>query len=679
MTNQPTPQFYVNFNVYNCNTYNNSNAFSSTAKCISAESNKVVWRYDTPSAEVTEHITTYPERGISARRQSTTIQNTGDDPLVVDTLSSVFVSGIGKGGRPWYDKRFVVHYAHSAWQGEGQWRHSFVEDVGLYPTYNHGHQTSFRLASTGSWTTSHYHPLVILEDKELGEAWYFEIHSSLGWYIEVNAQGYKEDTSLCVFLSSAYEKNDGWYVSLAKGESYTTSPAVWGHVKGGFEEAIAELTIYRRLTYHTTFPTGLVPACFNDYMNCLWANPSRDRLIPLIDAAAEVGAELFCIDAGWFWNGKECHWSETLGDWEANDALFGEGGLQSMVDYIQSKGMLAGVWLEIETIHLSSSFAKAHPEAILTRHGCPIGNPTSSLDYRQPVVRQHIMGVFDRLYQMGVRFIKNDYNHTVGLCADSLDKKECSVVHMQEHTSAFLAFVDQVMATHEGLMIENCGSGAMRCDHGTLSHFHVQSTSDQEYFDRYPSIIQGMVGCMPPERAGIWAYPYPLDFHQMPAYPQIYPAPEGEAYEQISNPWQTAFNMVNGLMGCMYLSGRICYADEAGKALIADAMALYKRNRQVAMGAVPVYPTGLVRLSYEGFATLGLLNRATGKLLLAVWRAGGESDTLDVDLSKYVTPSAQLACTYPALDGLCAHLSGQILHITIPERMGAAYLEITLA
>ncbi len=51
-------------------------------------------------------------------------------------------------------------------------------------------------------------------------------------------------------------------------------------------------------------------------------------------------------------------------------------------------------------------------------------------------------------------------------------------------------------------MIENCNSGAMRCDFGALSHFHLQSTSDQEYYDRYPSIVQGMSALMPPERAG---------------------------------------------------------------------------------------------------------------------------------------------------------------------------------
>jgi len=349
------------------------------------------------------------------------------------------------------------------------------------------------------------------------------------------------------------------------------------------------------------------------------------------------------------------------------------------LDYIQSKGMLPGVWLEIESIHLHSNFAQAHPEALLTRHGCPIGNPTSSLDFRNPTARKHIMGVFDKLYDMGVRFVKNDYNHSVGIAADSTDKQGYGVIYMQEHTKAFLSFIDEVIQKHPGLMIENCGSGAMRCDHANLSHFHVQSTSDQEYYDRYPSIIQGMLACMPPERAGIWAYPYPIDFHAYPQYPDIYPAPQGEAYDAISNPWQTAFNMVNGLMGCMYLSGRICYADEQGKALITEGMTLYKKNRRMVTEALPVYPTGMARLSYKGFATLGLLHTGANKILLAVWKVEGEEESLTVDLSKYLQHTAKLVSVYPNLEGMDCGLEDQQLTVTFPQAIGAAYLEIELS
>ena len=252
---------------------------------------------------------------------------------------------------------------------------------------------------------------------------------------------------------------------------------------------------------------------------------------------------------------------------------------------------------------------------------------------------------------------------------------------LRRHTEAFYSFINEVIATHPGLMIENCGSGAMRCDHTTLSHFHIQSTSDQEYYDRYPSIIQGMLACMPPERAGIWAYPYPVDFHQMPEQGDVFPV-VGEnvkaMIQSCADGWQTAYNMVNGMMGAMYLSGRICYADELNQKLISDAIAIYKDNRATLAGAVPVYPTGLSRMSDGGHATLGLINKAAGKLLLAVWQTRTEDTDVAVDLTPYITDHAQVTRTYPDLAGFGCSLNDGYLTVRFPEGNCAAYIEMSL-
>ena len=292
------------------------------------------------------------------------------------------------------------------------------------------------------------------------------------------------------------------------------------------------------------------------------------------------------------------------------------------------------------------------------------------------------MGVFDDLYAMGVRFIKNDYNHSTGIGIDPLEGQDLSMAEaLREHTEAFYTFVDQVIATHPGLMIENCGSGAMRCDHTTLSHFHIQSTSDQEYYDRYPSIIQGMIACMPPERAGIWAYPYPVDFHEMPEQGDVFPL-VGERVKATvnacANGLQTAYNMVNGMMGAMYLSGRICYADGLNKKLISDAISIYKENRSILAGSVPVYPMGLSRMSDQGHTALGLLNQTAGKLLLALWQTRTETTEVSIDLTPYIPHTATVSRTYPALEGYACSLKDGHLSARFPEGNCAAYFEITL-
>lgn len=661
----PVPYYYLDLNAENACVYHSDGGTLAEAVLTEGdgEHGRSVWQLTEHKAQVILDRTHF--EGLHACRQTTTVVNQSQAPLTVDSLSSLFVPDIGmQGERRWYDHRFILHHAYACWQGEAQWHHDPIEDLGLYATYNHNHQASVRFSSVGSWTTAQQYPMIMLEDTEKGETWYFEIESGSGWYIEVNARGYQDNSGLCVLLSATHEKNDGWYVTLAPGESVKTVPAVYGCVQGGFEEAVAELNAYKRRTFLTTFPGGVVPVCFNDYMNCLWAQPSRARLEPLIKAAEEVGAEIFCIDAGWF--GVQNGWFIHNGDWEPYDELFGEGGLSGIIKDIEKAGMRPGVWLEIETVDIRSDFAKAHPDCLLTRHGHPIGQPQCFMDFRRGEVREHLMAVFDRLYDMGVRYIKNDYNHSTGLAIDA-PAGASGAAALLLHTEAFTDFVDEVIRRHPGLMIENCGSGAMRCGHGTLSHFHIQSTSDQEYYDRYPSIVQGMLACMPPERAGIWSYPYPLDFHLRTEQAEIYPLTHPEIQKRAESGWETAFNMVNAMMGCIYLSGRICYADERNKALISTAIRLYKQQRKDLMSAHPIYPTGTTLIQQDGWTSLGLLNEEADKLLLATWRIRDNTPSCTFDLTRYLPVGAHVTEAYPDLYGFRYELSRGQLTVTLPE------------
>ncbi len=671
------PGFLIECNAESATVYHNEPCLNDQGHLLSGDGGDgdTVWHLPRHHAVVTESRTLYPD--LSAIRQTTTVQNDGDTPLTVELLASAFVQGIGATGRRWYDDRFVIHYAHMGWQGEGQWRSASPEELGLYPTYNHLTMRTITFSSSGSWSTSRLYPLVLVEDKERGETHYFEIHSGGSWYIEISARGDGDESSLCVLLSAAYEGNDGWYIDLAPGECYTTVPAVYGCAKGSFEAAVAELTAYKRRTA-LPFPGDVVPVCFNDYMNCLWAQPTRERLTPLIRAAAEAGCEYFVIDAGWF--SPHNAWQAHLGDWEPYDAHFGEGGLRGILGDIVAAGMKPGLWIESETVDSRSDFARAHPEALLRRHGHPIGALQCFMDYRLPVVRTHMMQVFDRLYDMGVRFIKNDYNHTTGVYIDAPDGVSGAEAHAR-HVKAFQSFVDEVTATHPDLIIEGCSSGANRCDHGTLSHFHLQSTSDQEDYDRYPSIIQGMLALLPPEQAGVWAYPYPVAYSRREAQAEIFPVvsdPVRTMINAAADGNNTAFNMVNGLMGAMYLSGRLPYADDLNRRLIADAVALYKKNRTVMAASVPVYPQGFFRLSENGHTSLGLLNRAAGKLLLAVWQIRTDKTKTTVDLTPYLNERAAVTLRYPTLPGYAHTLEAGRLQVAFPEGNCAAYFEIDL-
>lgn len=300
------------------------------SECTLTYHNNMYLSPDDKRAKVTVDKKTF--KGTGVVRCTTKIKNVSDSDFVVDALSSAFVTGVGKGGSRPIEDRFIIHYACSSWQGEAQWRKQTVGEAGAYGTYNHDTHTVFRLASYGSWSTSMYEPFFMIEDTELGETWYFEIETGTGWQADISVGGFKNELFLNVMLSASFEGNDGWYKTLKPGEEYVTCPCAYGVVKGGFEEAVAEMTVYRRAIMQRFTENWVPPLCYNDYMNCLWALPNLEKTIPLVDAAAELGCEYYVMDDGWYGTTKDG--SRLLGDWVPNDYPFGDIGLQGIADYI---------------------------------------------------------------------------------------------------------------------------------------------------------------------------------------------------------------------------------------------------------------------------------------------------------------------------------------------------------
>ncbi len=683
------PYYYIDLNAENSNTYHSENGNDSEAVFVSDDGDAV---FEIPGRDVTVRISAENFSGISTVRQTTTVTNKGREPVVVDALSAIYQCGIGA-GLPVTEDRFVIHYAHTAWQGEAQWRHETMGALGLYRTFNHGSHTNVSFSSTGTWTTSRYLPVVMIEDTLLGKTWVFTSESGSGWTVDISLRGDGENVTLAVFVSAEYETNDGWYTVLAPRESYTSCAATCSYVDGGFEEAVGELARYYREAFKscgTDFKTGVPPLCFNDYMNCIWALPTREKSLPLIDAAAEAGAEYYVMDAGWFGNSRD--WSASLGDWEINEALFGEEGLAGIFRYIESKGMKPGIWFEIESSSARSEFVKNNPGAVLKRHGKNIGGDTVFVDFRTQKVWDHIGAAIDRLYSMGVRFIKNDYNRTSGIGIDPRDaasepappirkddngfieygRDRSPAENLAEYVKCFRAFIDAVREKYPDLVIENCGSGAMRSDMGTLAHFHLQSVSDQEDFRMMPSIVSGSEAAMPPERCGIWAYPYPSPIYDRMTFER---APEFT--ERYADGREISYNMVTGLMGLMYLSGRIDRADENGMKLIKEACEIYKKNRAVVARSVPVYPQGTFDMTDGGIVSFGLLSKERGKLLLACWKQDDTGDGVSLDLAKY-GDSFEIGLVYPHIEGVDASAEGTKVNVSLPGPCSAAYVELTL-
>lgn len=569
---------------------------------------------------------------INILRQTNVVTNTGDKPCFL-TRNATTVNGICYDDDKSISDRLcdgsiLIHYCISKTQGEAQWRTVTPEDIGVYCTTGHPWERSFcRFDSVSSYSTGSYFPLIIIEDMKKKESWYFEAEGGASWFFEIYAVGGTHTKFLTVKFGGADERL-GFSKKLQPGESFTSDGCVYGVTQGGFQDAVKELIKYKR---KTSLVKTDCPLVFNDYMNCNWANESNERLLGLIDNAALLGAEVFCIDDGW---------QTKQGLWYPADDKFEGLKVKGVIDYIRKKNMIAGVWFEFETAPLELSEQLGEDiflfrnDSLVTPHR-PLANLRSQkfLDYLYERV--------DEMYNMGVRYIKNDHNNGEGVGATLYG--ESSAEGLINNGNALLKFIDSLYEKYPDLIIENCAGGAKRSDWGTLKHFHIQSTSDQEDYVKYTSIISGSLAIMPPEKAGIWCYPYPLSFDER----NLNDLPQ-EKKEELKDGKQTIFNVVNGMMGAMYLSGRIDKMDEYNFKLLQEGVALYKQERAFIKGSYPAYLKGRVRLSNKTENALGLVNDGGTQMLLAVWNLSDEARTVEVDLSQYALDNCEVV--YPLED-----------------------------
>ena len=609
--------------------------------------------------------------GTDVVRQVNSVKNIGNEKVTITHFGSGFLCGIGQGGlKKWYleSSKLKVHHCLSHWQGEAQWRTDTLENLGIYKKTAHSwDSTAWRARSVGSWSTGKNYPLVILENTETGTVWYMELECGTSWTVELgNRNGSGESEGTFYLEANSADEETGFVKVLHPGKSYTACPVLFGCTDGSFEEAVKQLTKAKRKTTLASWKNGAAPAFFNTYMDCVWGAGDKDTLPTLIQSASDCGAEVFCLDAGWYIKG--------LGEWSVNNEKYGVNGLKGIFDLIKSKGMKPGAWLEIESISPDTPMYKNG--RLLARNAKAVSGGHFA-DFTDKYQRDYIEGIFDMLYDMGVRFIKNDYNRSVMYGANMSGSSAAE--GLKKHTEAFYSLIDSIRKKYPDLMIENCGSGAMRSDTGTLRHFHLQSASDQEFYYLNPSIISGTAACLAPEKAGIWSYPYPVSFYENQKGADVYA--DASRMADLADGEQTVFNMVNALCGTLYLSGRIDKADSFNASLIKEGVEVYKKYRQHIASAYPVWPDGTLKIGDRTHSSLGFISENGKKMTLAVWKLEDMSEVIEVDLSKYFAgKKAKVQIAYPTLIGtdFVYNQNTAKLCVKMPKDRTARFFEITV-
>ena len=571
-------------------------------------------------------------RNISALRAWTEVFNICNEAVGLEYVASFAYAGV------FADKwdKSNVYIPHNSWVRELNWKKQSLSDSG-FEKISKFSTKRINISNTGTWSSKEYLPMGAIENEDKTSAIMWQIENNGSWQWEIG------DIADLMYLrlSGPNEAENHWYKKLKPNEKFESVKTALS-VGKCFDDALAQMTKYRRQIVCKRKADSKLPVIFNDYMNCLWAEPTTEKEIPVIDCAAELGAEYYCMDAGWYSDGT---WWETVGQWQPCEWRF-KNGIKEVFDYVRKKGMIPGIWLEIEVMGINCPILDEFTDdCFFMRHGKRvIDHGRYQLDFRCEKVRDFASSVIDRVVsEYGVGYIKMDYNIDAGIGTEM--HSDSVGDGLLEHNRAYLNWIEDIMNKYPELIIENCSSGGMRMDYAMLSKYSMQSVTDQESCINMVPIAAAAATAVLPEQAAIWSYPLASE-----------------------EPGMTVINMINSMMLRVHLSGEAIALSDEQKRIVSNGIKTYKKIRKFISGALPFYPLGLPQY-FAGWQCAGY--KTKDKAFLAVWRMESEKDVSEIPVK------ADNARIIYSLDnmGECT-LSDEGITVRIKKKNNALLIEL---
>ena len=204
---------------------------------------------------------------------------------------------------------------------------------------------------------------------------------------------------------------------------------------------------------------------------------NRQKIISLADKAKKLGIEMLVLDDGWF--GERNDDRAGLGDWVVNTKKL-PGGLKSLADAINKRGMKFGLWFEPECVNQDSDLYRAHPDwAISVPSRTPsLGRNQMVLDLTRKEVRDYIVdSVHAVLSSANIEYVKWDYNrHISDMYSQSLENQG---EFYHKYILGLYEVLDRIFhKLHPRILFESCSSGGNRFDLGMLCYSPQIWTSD---------------------------------------------------------------------------------------------------------------------------------------------------------------------------------------------------------
>lgn len=537
-----------------------------------------------------EHCIAWHE-GDAAVEISTIFHNESPKPVSLEMLSSFSLGGITPFHEADAPGRLRVHRFRSGWSAEGRLETQSIEQLHLERSWSGAGAFSERFGQVGTMPVRRWFPFTAIDDTEAGVVWGAQLAWAGSWQMEI----YRQHDDICLSGGLGDREFGHWLKTLTPGESLETPPAIISCVAGTLDNLCDRLTgvQHRAADTHPEVEHDL-PIVFNEWCTT-WGDPQHDKIVAIADRLKDSEVRYLVIDAGWY---KEdgTDWSSGHGDWNPSEALFPRG-LKATASAIRERGLIPGLWFEMETVGSQSSAFSKLTDHMLHRDGLPITvRERRFWNLSDPAAIDYLTGkVIDCLNSCGFGYLKVDYNETAGIGSDDPDSLGEG---LRKQVLASYGFFKTIRHRLPNLVIENCASGGHRLEPSMIGMTAMSSFSDAHELVEIPIIAANLHRLMLPRQSQIWAVLHASDTMK-----------------------RLAYSLAATFLGRMCLSGEIAELSDEQWQLALRAQRIYRKAAPIIregtsrrfgeMGESWRHPRnwqGVVRTSADGGSALVVLH-----------------------------------------------------------------------
>jgi alpha-galactosidase len=448
-----------------------------------------VFESSNPALELKSIWTAYS--GPGPVEHQITIRNNGDAPVILPLQPSLMFDAHVAPGRT----------LENIWVEKGAGR----------PSANGTHRTKIGKDFSATLISTPYRdeprdaiPWTAIQDVTGQQGWYAGIEFS-GW-VEIVLRAASEGTNANgVHAELGLEGGEQFRTQLLPGETFETPSVFIGCYQGDVDNGANQ--------FHRWIESHLRPPVHDDryplLVNNSWGSGMAvdEKLArKMIDDSADLGLELFHIDAGWF---------RGVGEWFPDEKKFPHG-LAAVADYAHAKGLKFGLWVG----WTQGGHSKSSDDSILS-----VFNPRMSdwftHDYKADWRTAEFTGADVCLGDVKARewclrtlrrvvkddkldLLEHDQRMIVDTCSRQDHLHTSSKTDIAYHaTRGYYEVYDALRAENPNLLFENCVNGGHMVDFGVVRRTHYISITDvydplsnrQAFYDSSYALPPSMCEC----------------------------------------------------------------------------------------------------------------------------------------------------------------------------------------